>query len=60
MFHGKSVTIAKVQHVVETQTIITNVNVLDVNFTTRSKTIEEQVFKDKKPRKTKSAINWEK
>jgi len=60
MFHGKSMTIAKVQPIVETQTIITNVNVVDVNVTTRSKANEEHLFKDKEPRKTKSAINWEK
>jgi len=33
MFHGKSMIIAEVQHV-EIQTIITNVNVVDVNVTT--------------------------
>jgi hypothetical protein len=33
MFHGKSMTLVKVQHV-EIQTIITNVNVVDVNVTT--------------------------
>jgi hypothetical protein len=49
--------VAEVQHVVETQTIITNVNVVDVNVTTRSKVIEEQVFKDIEPRKTNSAAN---
>jgi hypothetical protein len=37
MFHGKSMTIAKVQLVPKTQTIITDVNVVDVNVTTRSK-----------------------
>jgi hypothetical protein len=57
MFHGKSMAVAEVQHVVETQTIITNVNVVDVNVTTRSKVIEEQVFKDIEPRKTNSAAN---
>jgi hypothetical protein len=36
------------------------VNVVDVNLTTRSKTIEEHVFKDRKPRKTKSDVDWEK
>jgi hypothetical protein len=41
MFHGKSVIVAEVQLVVETQTIITNVNVVDVNVTTRSKEIEK-------------------
>jgi hypothetical protein len=57
MFHGKSMAVAEVQHVAETQTVITNVNVVDVNATTRSKVIEEQVFKDTEPRKTNSAVN---
>ncbi len=35
MFHGKSMTIAEVQLVTETQTVIANVNVVDVNVTTR-------------------------
>ncbi len=51
--------VVEVQLVVETQTVITNVNVVDVNVTTRSKTIEEYVFKDKEPRKAKSVIDWE-
>jgi hypothetical protein len=38
MFHGKCVIITKVQPIAETQTIITNVNVVDINGTTRSKT----------------------
>jgi hypothetical protein len=50
MFHGKFVAIAKVQHVVKTQTIIIDVNVEDVNVTTKSKAIEEQMFKDKELR----------
>jgi hypothetical protein len=41
MFHEKFLTIAKVQAIVETQIITTNVNVVDVNVTTRSKVIEE-------------------
>ncbi len=36
MFHGKSMTIVEVQHVVETQIVIMDVNVVDVNVTTRS------------------------
>ncbi len=55
MFHGKSI-----QHVVETQTITANVNVVDVNLTTRSKVTKEHVFKDREPRKTKSVIDQEK
>jgi hypothetical protein len=41
MFHGKSMTIKKIQLVVKTQTITTNVNVVDVNVTTRSKATEK-------------------
>jgi hypothetical protein len=50
-------TIAEVQLVVERQTITTNVNVVDVNVTTRSKTTKEHVFKDREPRKAKSVID---
>ncbi len=50
--------IVKVQLVVETQTITANVNVVDVNVTTRSKTTDEYVFKDREPRKAKSVIDW--
>ncbi len=60
MFHGTSITIAKVQPFVETQTIIADVNVVDVNVTTRSKVTKKQVFKDKKPRKEKTFSDWEK
>jgi hypothetical protein len=56
MFHGKSVTIVKVQLVVETQTIIADVNVVDVNVTTRSKITKKQVFKDRNPRKEKNVV----
>jgi hypothetical protein len=41
MFHGKVVTIIEVQPIVEMQTIIADVNVVDVNVTTRSKVIEK-------------------
>jgi hypothetical protein len=47
MFHGKSVTITKVQPITKTQTITIDVNVVNVNVTTRSKAIEEQVFRDR-------------
>jgi hypothetical protein len=57
MFDGKFVTIAKVQPVVKTQTIIVDVNVVDVNVTTRSKVTEEHVFKDRDPIKVKSVAN---
>jgi hypothetical protein len=49
--------VIEVQLVVETQIIITNVNVVDVNVTTRSKIAEEQVFKDREPRKAKSVVD---
>jgi len=49
--------ITKVQPIVETQTIIVDVNVLDVNVTTRSKVTKKHVFKDKKPRKAKSVVD---
>jgi hypothetical protein len=57
MFHGKSVVVAKVQPIAETQTITIDVNVVDVNVNTRSKVIEEQVFKDKEPRKVKNVVD---
>jgi hypothetical protein len=41
MFHGKFMAIVKVQLVVETQTITTYMNVVDVNVTIGSKVIEE-------------------
>jgi hypothetical protein len=58
MFHGKSVTITKVQLVAETQIVTTDVNVVDVNVTTKSKTIEKHVFKDREPRKAINVVNW--
>jgi hypothetical protein len=36
------------------------VNVVDVNFTKISKITKEQVFKDRRPRKTKSDVEREK
>jgi hypothetical protein len=57
MFHGKCRVVAKVQLVFETQTIITDVNVVDVNGTTRNKVTEEQVFKDRELRKAKSVVD---
>jgi len=58
MFHGKFVTVTEVQPVVETQIVTIDVNVVDVNVITRSKAIEEQVFKDKKRRKAKSVADY--
>ncbi len=60
MFHGKSMIVVEVQLVVETQTIITYVNVVDINVTTRSKTIKEQAFKDRELRKAKIVPDQEK
>jgi succinyl-CoA synthetase beta subunit len=54
MFHGKYVTLVEVQPIVEIKIITTNVNVVDVNVTTRSKAIEEHVFTDREPRKAKN------
>jgi hypothetical protein len=41
MFHGKFVTIVEIQLVVETEIVTVDVNVVDVNITTRNKVIEE-------------------
>jgi hypothetical protein len=41
MFHGKYVIVVKIQPIVETQTITTDVNVMDVNVTTRSTTTKK-------------------
>jgi hypothetical protein len=60
MFHGKFVTITKVQPVVEIQRIIIDVNVVDVNVTTKSKATKEEVFKDRDLKKAKNVTNWEK
>jgi hypothetical protein len=60
MFHGKFVTIIKVQHVAKIKTFITEVNVVDVNVTTRNKANEKHVFKDRKLRKANSVVNWDK
>jgi hypothetical protein len=54
MFCGKFVMVAKVQLVIEIQTVNIDVNVVDVNVTTRSKATNEQVFKD---RESSSAID---
>jgi L-aminopeptidase/D-esterase-like protein len=56
-FHGKSMTVIEVQPVVETQMVIMDVNVVDVNVTTRSKVTEEHVFKARKLKKTKSVVD---
>jgi hypothetical protein len=40
-FHGKSMTVTEVQPVTETQTVIADVNVVDVNVTTIIKVTKE-------------------
>ncbi len=60
MFHGKFVIVVEVQLVIKTQMVIANVNVVDVNVTTKSKATKEHVFKDKEPRKIRSVVDWEK
>jgi hypothetical protein len=57
MFHGKSMIVAKCQLVAMTQTIITNVNVVDVNVIIKSKVTEEQVSKDREPKKAKNVVD---
>jgi hypothetical protein len=37
--------------------MITNVKMVDVNVTTRSKATKEHVFKDKEPRKAKNVVD---
>jgi hypothetical protein len=41
MFHGKYVMVANIQLVAETQIVIADVNVVDVNVTIRCKVIEK-------------------
>jgi hypothetical protein len=43
MFHGKFVMVIEVQLVVETQTVIADMSVVDINVITRSKVIDEQL-----------------
>ncbi len=57
MFHGKFVTIVEVQPIAKTQTIVVDVNVVDVIVTIRSEVIEKQMFKDKKQRKANSVVD---
>jgi hypothetical protein len=57
MFHGKFMTVVKVKPIAEVKIITANVNVVDVNVITRSRAIEEHVFKDGEPKKTKNATN---
>jgi hypothetical protein len=52
-------TVAEVQPIWR-QIVIVDLNAVDVNVTTRSKVIEEHVFKDKEPRKANNVVDWEK
>jgi hypothetical protein len=49
----------KFKPTVEETMVTASINMVEVNVTTRSKTSEEQMFKDREPRKNKSAIDWE-
>ncbi len=60
MFNGKFVAIVEVQPIAKTQTIHVDMNVVDVNVTIRYKITKKQVFKDRKLRKAKNAIDQEK
>jgi ribosomal protein L24 len=53
MFHGKSMAVIEVQPITETQIIIADVNVVDVNGTTRNKITEKLMFKDKRAKESK-------
>jgi hypothetical protein len=57
MFHGKFVVVVKVQPIAKTQIVTTNVNVVDVNVTTRSKVTKQHVFKDKELRKANNVAH---
>ncbi len=57
MFHWKFVAVEKVQPISKTQIITADVNVVDVNVTTRRKVTEEQVFKDREPIKANNVVD---
>jgi len=60
MFKNKGVKITKKQVVVKPKVAYPSIHLMDVNMAiTRSKVIEEQVFKDKEPIKKKSTTYWE-
>ncbi len=60
IFHGKFVAIVEIQPIIKAQTMIIDVNVVDVNVTTRSKITKKQMFKDREPRKAKNVVDQEK
>ncbi len=49
--------VARVHPIADTQIVTTNVNMVDVNVTTRSKATKEHVFKDREPRKARNVAN---
>jgi len=51
------VAVEKVQPISKTQIITADVNVVDVNVTTRRKVTEEQVFKDREPIKANNVVD---
>jgi hypothetical protein len=57
MFHGKFMVVVKVQPIAKTQIVTANVNVVDVNGTTRSKVTKQHVFKDKELRKANNVAH---
>jgi hypothetical protein len=59
MFKDKRNQSTKSKLTTKVKTIITSINMVDVNVTTHNMTSEEQVFKDRKLKKNKFAIDWE-
>jgi hypothetical protein len=61
MFKNKRVKTIEKPFMVEPKVFNPSIQVVDVNMAiTKSKVIEEQMFKDKIPIKKKSATNWKK
>jgi hypothetical protein len=60
MFKNKGVKSIKKKIVVEPKVSNPSIHIVDVNMAiTKSKVIEEHIFKEKKPIKKKSTTNWE-
>jgi hypothetical protein len=60
MFKNKGVKSIKKKIVVEPKVSNPSIHMVDVNMAiTKSKVIEEHIFKEKKPIKKKSTTNWE-
>jgi hypothetical protein len=58
MFQGKNASSLRGKAIIKVKTTTTYVNVIDINVATRSKIIEDHVFKEKEPRKNKSTVDW--